>query len=117
MDEEFDEAGFWTKLGRYAKVAGREAIEKSLWLFYAAQSPATPTWARSVIYGALAYFVLPFDAIPDMLPVAGYTDDLTALLAALGAVAMYVDDDVKHKAKAKLVTWFGDDTDESDEFA
>ena len=41
-----------------------------------------------MIYGALAYFVLPVDAVPDAIPVAGFTDDLGALAAALGTVSM-----------------------------
>ena len=57
-------------------------IEKALWLYYAAQQPNTPVWAKTLIYGALAYFVLPFDAIPDVLLGLGFTDDMAVLLAA-----------------------------------
>lgn len=110
MTAEFNEDDFWSKVTGFARVAGREVIEKCLWLFYAAQAPGTPAWAKSVIYGALAYFVLPLDAIPDMIPVAGFTDDLGALAAAVGAVAMFIDDDVKERASLKLQDWFGTDS-------
>lgn len=106
VPEDFDHEGFWTKVRRVATRAGREVIEKALWLYYAAQSPATPAWARSVIYGALAYFVLPMDAIPDLIPVVGFTDDLGALAAAIATVSMYIDDDVKEKAKHTMARWF-----------
>jgi uncharacterized membrane protein YkvA (DUF1232 family) len=98
---------FWRKLARHAKGAGRQAVEKALWLFYALQNPATPKWAKRVIYGALGYFVLPLDIIPDLAPLAGYTDDLAVMAAALATVAVYITDDVKHQAAEKLRQWFG----------
>lgn len=106
MAENFDDGSFWEKVKKYAKAAGKEVIEKALWLYYAAQEPGTPVWAKSIIYGALAYFVLPVDAIPDVIPVAGYTDDLGALAAAIGSVSMYITNDVKNKAAQKLSDWF-----------
>jgi len=107
LDAEFDDRAFWNKVRRYARSAGYELLEKALWLYFATQSPDTPGWARSVIYGALAYFVLPFDAIPDLLPVTGFTDDLGALAAALVSVAPYIDDEVKQRTDATLRRWFG----------
>ena len=113
--ETFDHAGFWGKLRRVAVIAGREVIQKALWLYYAAQAPATPAWARSVVYGALAYFVLPMDAIPDFIPGVGFTDDLGALAAAIATVSMYIDDDVREKAKTRMAEWFGTPQDNSEE--
>ena len=103
----YSESRFWDKLKKYARVAGSEVIEKALWLFYAAQRPETPVWAKTVIYGALAYFILPTDAIPDLVPLAGYTDDLGALAAAIGMVTLYISDEVKEKARQKMQAWFG----------
>jgi uncharacterized membrane protein YkvA (DUF1232 family) len=54
----------------------------------------------------LAYFVMPLDAIPDIVPLAGYTDDLGALAAAIGSVSMYIDDDVKEQAGNRVSAWF-----------
>lgn len=107
MSDDFDEPGYWAKINRHAQRAGRELVEKSLWLYYAAQSPETPAWAKSAVYGALAYFLLPFDAIPDFLPAVGFTDDLGTIAAAVASVAMYIDDDIKERAAAKLTDWFG----------
>jgi uncharacterized membrane protein YkvA (DUF1232 family) len=67
----------------------------------------TPAWAKGVIYGALGYFLLPFDAIPDIAPVVGFTDDLGALAAAIATVAVYINDNVKSKAADRIETWFG----------
>ena len=107
--DSYDEASFWKKLTGLARTAGRELVEKALRLFYSAQSPKTPGWARKTIYGALAYLVLPADLVPDFLPAIGLTDDLGVLTAALGTVAFYVDDEVRAQASAKLRDWFGDD--------
>ncbi len=107
MANEFDDGSFWDKVKKFALKAGKEVIEKALWLYYAAQQPNTPAWARTVIYGALAYFVLPVDAVPDAIPVAGFTDDLGALAAALGTVSMYVTAQVKTMASEKMKEWFG----------
>ncbi|MEX0776101.1 MAG: YkvA family protein [Phycisphaeraceae bacterium] len=111
MDEplrpDYSDETFWDKLKRYALVAGKPVVEMALQLFYALQAPKTPKWAKTVIIVALAYFILPVDAVPDVIPVAGYTDDLGALAAAIATVHMYITDDIKHMAKAKLEQWFG----------
>lgn len=108
FQEAYSDESFWDKLFRYAKTAGKELVEKALWLYYAAQRPTTPVWAKGVIYGALGYFILPVDAITDIIPGIGYSDDLGIIAAAIGVVAMYMDDEVKAQATQKLRDWFGD---------
>lgn len=103
----YSESSFHLKLTRYAKVAGQEVVEKSLRLFYAAQSPDTPRWARTAIYGALGYFIFPLDAIPDFAPLVGYTDDLGVLAAALATVSMYITEDIKERSRQTTARWFG----------
>ncbi|MEM8642394.1 MAG: YkvA family protein [Cyanobacteria bacterium P01_G01_bin.54] len=99
---------FWRKLSRFARIAGKQVVEKALILYYAAQSPQTPAWAKTTIYGALAYFILPTDLIPDFVPVAGYGDDLATLAAAIAAVATAITPEIKAQARQKLGDWFGD---------
>jgi uncharacterized membrane protein YkvA (DUF1232 family) len=101
------EQGFWQKIKGFAASAGREVVEKALILFFAAQRPETPLWAKTVIYSALAYLVLPTDAIPDFIPLSGYADDLGTLVAALGAVTMCITPEVKDAAKRTVEGWFG----------
>jgi len=110
----YSEERLWRKLARFAGKAGRELVEKVLWLYYASRRPDVPRWARVTIYSALAYFILPLDAIPDLLPGIGYGDDLGAITAALLTVAAYVDEGVKARARARLEQWFGTDAEESD---
>jgi len=106
----FTPARFWKKLVPNARAIGRAAIEKALYLYYAVQNPATPKWARRVIYGALGYFILPLDAIPDLAPLIGYTDDMTVMAAALATVSFYITPEVKAQAQRRMADWFGPST-------
>ena len=108
FEKEYTEPDFKSKLIRYAKTAGREVVEKALWLYYASRSPATPVWAKTAIYGALGYFISLIDAVPDFTPIIGYTDDLGVLVAALATVTAYVTPEIKTKANEKLRQWFGE---------
>ena len=105
--KDYSENSFWQKLLGYATNAGREVVEIALKLFYALQSPDTPVWAKTVIYGALGYFINVFDAIPDFTPAVGYGDDLGVLVAALATVATYITTEVEEKAARKASDWFG----------
>lgn len=103
---EYSENRFWRKLSRFALKAGREVVQKALLLYFALESDHVPKWARTVIIGALAYFISPVDVVPDPLPVVGYADDLVILVAALGAVAAHIDNDIRNRADQKLHEWF-----------
>ncbi|HEB28564.1 MAG TPA: DUF1232 domain-containing protein [Porticoccus sp.] len=98
---------FWIKLKHSTKAAGYDLVEKSLWLYYAARNQKTPPWAKAIVYSALAYFILPTDAIPDFIPISGYTDDMVAITTAVTTIANYIDEDVKAKANQRLRHWFG----------
>ena len=78
--------GFWPKIARTA--ARIPFADQALSVWYAARDPETPTAAKGMMLGALAYFVLPVDAIPDVFAGIGFTDDaavFAALIATLGA--------------------------------
>ncbi|MCU0567360.1 MAG: YkvA family protein [Oculatellaceae cyanobacterium Prado106] len=113
-EEQFSTDGVWQKIKGFASVAGKEVVEKALILFYAAQRPETPIWAKTAIYSALAYLVLPTDAIPDFIPLTGFADDLGTLLAALGAVGMSITPEVKNSAKQQAEAWFNSNPPTSD---
>lgn len=105
--QEFSEERLWSKIGRVFLRAGREVIEKALLLFFVYKDPRTPLWAKSAIFAALGYFIWPVDAVPDVIPVVGYSDDLGVLAAAIAAVGHFITPQVKEKAAAKLAQWFG----------
>ena len=95
---EYSDSSFWDKV-KNSRSPQAKVIEKALWLYYAAQRPSltTPKWAKTAIYGALAYFISPIDAIPDVTPLVGFTDDLGALAAAIAMTSAYINEDVKRK--------------------
>jgi len=97
---------FWQKLRRYAASAGRPVVERALWLYYAARRPDSPVWAKATVYGALGYFISMVDAIPDLTPVLGYTDDLALMALALTTLAAYVDEGVKQRTAAVMARLF-----------
>ena len=105
--EHFTERGFWAKLRSFARAAGERVVHKALTLYYAYRSPDTPAWAKGVIAGALGYFVLPLDAVPDLLPAAGYTDDLGVLAAAVATVGAHVTAEHVQRATEQMRQWFG----------
>jgi len=104
---QYSDTRFWTKIRRVTRRAGYELLEKALWLHYAAQRPETPAWARATAYGALGYFILPFDAVPDWLYGMGLTDDLGALTFAVATLSQYIDAGVRRRTTRKLDGWFG----------
>ena len=110
----YSDEKFWDKLKKLAKKAGSSVVYAVLLLYYTLQKPEVPKKTKAVIIGALGYFILPVDLIPDMMLGVGFTDDLGALGIALFQVAMYIDEDIKSKARTKLVDWFGDTVDTSD---
>lgn len=92
--------GFWRKFRRVA--ANMPFAQDLAAAWFCAIDPTTPLKARATLYGALAYFVMPFDVIPDVLAVAGFTDDASILLAAITTVAAHIRPDHRRKAAEAL---------------
>ena len=96
------------KLAGFARVAGRQVVEKALILYHTLQRPETPKAAKATIVGALAYFILPIDAVADFLPGVGFTDDLGVIAAALVTISGYVTDEIRATAARQAAAWFGE---------
>jgi len=110
MDEyekHYSEESFWQKLKDYAATIGRKGAEIALTLYFCMLDPDTPARSKAIIAGALGYFVFPLDAIPDLLPGVGFSDDLGALALAIGIVAAHIKEQHKTEAQAALARWFG----------
>jgi uncharacterized membrane protein YkvA (DUF1232 family) len=90
------EKGFWRKLK--AVLPRIPFAHDAVAAWYCASDPATPLRVRATLFGALAYFVLPFDALPDFVAVIGFTDDASVLLAAVTLVAAHIRPE--HRARA-----------------
>jgi uncharacterized membrane protein YkvA (DUF1232 family) len=91
---------FWRKLRRVAAYV--PFAEDLLAAYYCAFDRATPVQVKATLAAAIAYFVLPFDAIPDMLPLIGFTDDAAALAAAIKLVANHITPEHRDAAREKL---------------
>ena len=94
------------KITKVAGKAGLKVVYSALLLYYALHSPAISTKDKSIIYGALGYFIFPIDLIHDYIPFAGYADDFAALAWAISKVVRNITPEVKLQARTKLQTWF-----------
>ena len=91
---------FWRKLRR---VASRlPFVEDLLAAYYCAFDRTTPLQVKATLVAAIAYFVLPIDAIPDVLPVIGFTDDAAVLAVAIKLVAGAIRPEHRAAARAAL---------------
>src|SRR5437879_4655231 len=104
--ELYSENDFWEKLRGHAADAGGDLIHKSLVLYYTLIGKNTPTRVKASIMGALAYFIVPFDAIPDAVVGIGYLDDLGVLTWAIDINAKHIDEVAESKAKLRTREWF-----------
>ena len=102
----FTDIKFWEKMKEVAKKVGLKVTSYALILYYVLQKDEVPLKDKIIITGALGYFILPIDLIPDFIPIAGYTDDVAGMLFAIKKCMNYVDDEIKEKVSAKLVSWF-----------
>lgn len=91
--------GFWPKIRKVAAKVPFAADALSVW--YCARDPVTPTRAKAMATAALAYFVLPTDAIPDVLAGIGFTDDAAVFAALLALIGSNLKP--RHRAEAKAL--------------
>jgi uncharacterized membrane protein YkvA (DUF1232 family) len=99
-DPERVRKNFWVKFKRV--VAKLPFAEDLLAAYYCAFDRETPRHVQISLLGAIAYFILPFDFIPDMLPVLGFTDDAAVLATAIRIVSSHIRPDHREAARAAL---------------
>ena len=100
QDRESVRRRFWIKLKQVA--ARLPFTEDLLAAYYCAFDKETPRHVQVALMGALAYFILPFDFVPDMMPVLGFTDDAAILATAIRLVASHITNDHRAAARAAL---------------
>lgn len=106
---EYSEPTFWSKVTKRTRAIGRRPIELSLTLLYTLREPSTPVWCKAVISGSLGYFISLVDAVPDLTPVLGYTDDFYVMAAAVAALGIHITPQARHKARDTANRLLGDD--------
>jgi uncharacterized membrane protein YkvA (DUF1232 family) len=95
-----DEQRFWQKLKRVlARIPFAEDLVAA---YYCAADPETPAYVRAVLLGAIAYFILPIDMVPDILAGLGFTDDASVLAAAVAAVGRHLQPRHRRLARRRL---------------
>jgi uncharacterized membrane protein YkvA (DUF1232 family) len=91
---------FWIKFKRV--LAKLPFAEDLLSAYYCAFDRETPRHVQASLLAAIAYFILPFDFIPDMLPVLGFTDDAAVLATVIRMVAAHIKPEHRDAARAAL---------------
>jgi uncharacterized membrane protein YkvA (DUF1232 family) len=91
---------FWPKLKR--NLARIPFAEDAIAAYFCALDPATPARSKAILLGALAYFVMPADMIPDIVLALGFIDDAAVLMAAVNAIAPNLKEHHRERARAVL---------------
>jgi uncharacterized membrane protein YkvA (DUF1232 family) len=100
QDRESVRRRFWIK---FKKVVGKLPFaEDLLAAYYCAFDRQTPRHVQVALLGAIAYFILPFDFIPDIMPVIGFTDDAAILATAIRLVSAHILPEHRDAARAAL---------------
>lgn len=102
----YSRESFWKKLKGYAGKAGIKVVYLALVFYYMLVDEAVGYKSKATIIAALGYFILPFDILPDLLPVIGFTDDLSVLLVALSIVKGEINEIHRMKARNTMDQWF-----------
>ncbi|HZH73098.1 MAG TPA: YkvA family protein [Mariniphaga sp.] len=104
----FSEVSLWEKIKNYSKIAGTKVIYVVLLLYYILKDKNVNSKTKLSVAAALGYFILPTDAIFDLTPIIGYSDDLGVLLFVLTTVSSNLTPEIKEEAQKKMREWFGE---------
>jgi len=104
----FNKRRLAAKINRTFGSLGQKFVYSVLLMYNAYRHADTPAWAKNIIIGALGYFLSPIDAIPDLSPFLGYTDDLGIMSFGLVSIACYINDEVRATAVVQLRKFFGE---------
>lgn len=99
-----DEAGLLAEALALARKLARRLpfAEDVLAAYHCARDPATPVRVKLTLLAGLAYFVMPVDAIPDIVPILGFTDDAAVIAAVIASVRSAILPEHREKAQASL---------------
>ncbi|KGG12810.1 MULTISPECIES: YkvA family protein [Prochlorococcus] len=97
-----DEGAFRKVLNKAGRIIAKPAIEA----FEMVLADSTPPQARVSLIAALTYLIMPIDLMPDIIPVAGFSDDLVALTAVISLWSQHMTPSIKDRARQRLDAWF-----------
>ena len=96
----YSDRGFWSVVRRHHQKI--PFLRDALGLFFCLKDPATPTWVRVAIIGALGYLVMPVDFLPDFIPIVGWVDDAAVVASVIAYVRSRIRDRHWQQADAWL---------------
>ena len=106
-ESHYDENKFWDKVKNIAKKVGETVLRPVLTLYYILQDGNINIKNKALIIGALGYFILPVDIIPDFITVLGYTDDLAVIFILLKQLQDCNTPDIQEKVELKISELLG----------
>jgi uncharacterized membrane protein YkvA (DUF1232 family) len=98
----------WEKIKKFSKEAGIKVIYAVLLLYYSLLDSMVNVKSKLLIIASLGYFILPADAIFDLTPIIGYSDDLGVLIFALNQISAIITPEIKGNARNKIAEWFAE---------
>lgn len=98
-ERHYDEDKFWQKLKKFAGKWGDKLILPAMMLYCMMKSPDVSLRDKAIIVGALGYLILPFDAVPDFIPMLGIIDDLSAIMLALKTLDKDITPEIREEAR------------------
>lgn len=98
-ERHYNEDSLWAKLKKHAGRWGEKLLLPVMTLYCTMKSPDVPLHDKALIAGALGYLILPFDAIPDFIPLMGITDDLSAIFLVLRTLDKRITPEIKDEAR------------------
>ena len=102
----YSESRYWQKLSDLPRSVGRELAMQALLLYVVLTDERTPLWAKGLAAGGLVYLILPLDAVPDFLPVVGYSDDAAVMGVVLYELHSFITPAVRERAEGMLPSIF-----------
>lgn len=93
----YSEDRFWRKIKRLGKKVGGEILRPFLLLYFLLQDSRVPFKHKAYIIGALGYFILPIDLIPDFISVIGFTDDIAVMTLLLKELKDHITPDIQER--------------------
>lgn len=104
---DIDYTFLWDGMKSYAAKVGRVAARPVLLLYYVMRSEETPTKDKLVIFGALAYVILPVDLLnAKRLPIIGWIDEVVSLAVAVRRMQKYITPEMERRADSQIDRWF-----------
>lgn len=101
----FDSSSIWSTIRSFAKRLGGAGLEATLIAWSLVNDPEVDARAKAIVVSALVYLGVPTDAVPDIIPIAGLTDDIAVLLAAVVTVAWAIRPHHQAFARERMKDW------------